>query len=94
MKYKIVITKIEEKTITKRVDYTIIDKRPWTKEELAKAESSHYGDFSKFLEENALKEIRDYAPSWQGLELAETEVLKQTVETLDLAAVIKAVNGL
>jgi hypothetical protein len=94
MKYKITITKIETKTVTKRGDYTIIDKRPWTDKELSEALSSHYGDKKDFLAKNPLKEVRDYAPSWQGVENEEIEVLKQTVETLDLAAVIKAVNGL
>lgn len=94
MKYKITITKIETKTVTKRGDYTIIDKRPWTDAELSEALSSHYGDRKDFLTKNPLKEVRNYAPSWQGVENEETEVLKQTVETLDLAAVIKAVNGL
>lgn len=93
MKFKITITKIEEKTVTKRGEYTIIEKRPWTDEEIDKAAGA-YGDFASFVEKNPLREIRDYAPNWQGIEQVETEVLKQTVETLDLAAVIKAVNGI
>lgn len=94
MKYKITITKIEERTVTKRGEFTLVNERPWTEEELNKEMASHYGDRQEFLKDNPLKKIRDYAPSWQGIEQVETEVLKQTVETLDLAAVIKAVNGI
>lgn len=92
MSYKITITKIESKTVTKRGDYTIVDRVPWTEKDIV--DERTYGSRESFLKSNPLKEIRDYAPSWQGVETVEIEVLKQTVEELDLAAVIKAVNGL
>lgn len=94
MKYKITITKIESKAVRKRGEYTIVDRRPWTEKELGEATSRIYGSDKEFLEKNPLKEVRDYAPSWDGFESEEVKVLEQTVETLDLAAVIKAVNGL
>lgn len=94
MKYKITITKFETKTVQRRGDYIVVDRRPWTEQELNEASMRIYGSVDNFLKENPLKEIRDYAPSWEGVEKEEVEVLKQTVETLDLSAVIKAVNGL
>ena len=94
MKYKITITKIETVQSTEQGDYTIIDRRPWTKKELDEEKSHAYGDGKTFLEKNPLKEIRGYAPARSIEKAVETEVLKQTVETLDLSAVIRAVNGL
>ncbi len=93
MPYEITIKKIDTKTVTKRGDYSVVDTRPWTTKELAD-ESYHREAVAHFLERNPVKEIRDYAPDWQGLETTQTEILKQTVETIDLAAVIKAINGL
>lgn len=93
MKYKIAITKVEEVEATQRGEYTIIDTRPWTKNEIG--QQNFFGQSeNKWLEQNPLKEIRGYAPDRTIKKEQETEVLKQTVETLDLAAVIKAVNGL
>jgi hypothetical protein len=91
MKYQITIKKIETKTVTKQGAYTVIDTKPWAAELL---DDEVYGGKEQFLKSNPLKEIRGYAPSYEGIETVETEVLKQTVETLDLAAVIKAINGL
>lgn len=93
MRYEITIKKIEEKPVTKRGEWTIVDKRPWTKEELSKESATSYSE-TDFLKMNPLKEIRGYAPDWNGIEKSETEILKQTVDSLDLAAVIKAINGI
>lgn len=93
-KYKITITKIEEKTVTRKGDWTIVDKRPWTEKELSDALSSHYGSTKDFLDKNPLKEVRDYSPSWQGIESNEIKVLEQTVSEIDLTAVIKAINNI
>lgn len=92
MPYEITITRKETVECNKRGDYTVVDRRPWTQKELS--ESSGYGNTDAFLKTNPLKEVRDYAPDWRGYETKTTEVLKQTVDELDLAAVIKAVNGL
>ncbi len=94
MKYKIVITKIEEKAVSKQGQWTIIDARPWTADELDNTDFSGYGNIKKFLDEKPLKQIYGYTPNFQVVEPTETEVLQQTVETLDMAAVIKAINGL
>lgn len=92
MKYVIRITKIEEKTVTKRGDHTVIKERPWTSDEVDSKTVCETKE--NFLKRNPVKKIYGYAPSWQGVEKEETEVLKQTVDELDLPAVIKAVNGL
>jgi hypothetical protein len=91
MSYKITITKLESIEVTRKGDWCVVDKRPWTEAELGEEVANHYGNKAGFLEKNPLKEVRDYAPSWKGVE---TKVLEQTVENIDLAAVIKAVNGL
>lgn len=92
MKYEIVITKVEEVTTTKNGAWTIVDTVPWTMENLSG--ESLYGGIQQFLETNPIKEVRGYAPPQQVIETVKTEMLKQTVENLDLAAVIKAVNNL
>ena len=91
-KYVITIREIEEVSAPEQGPYTVIDKRPWTPAELSNA--AGFCDDKQFLKENPLKEIKGYAPDRQTVKTVETELLRQTVETLDLAAVIKAVNGL
>lgn len=94
MSYKITIIKTEEITERQQSNRTeVVDKRPWTDDELAKA-STYYGGEQKFLETNPMKEVWGYPPSRDVLTEKETEVLKQTVDELDLAAVIKAINKL
>ena len=90
--YQITIKKIETRTVTKRGDYTVIDKVPW--DEATYVDERVYGTKEEFMRRTPLKEVRGYAPDWEGVETVETEILKQTVETLDLADVIKAINGL
>ena len=92
MKYQITILKIEEVEVTKRGDHSLIDERPWTTDELQS--EAMYQDKSDFLERKPVKKIYGYAPSYQTTEKKETEVLRQTVEEIDMPAVIKAVNGL
>jgi hypothetical protein len=94
MSYKITITKIESKVVKRKGNWTTVDQRPWTDEELSHEFSQHYGNKQGFLEKNPLKEIRGYAPPVDGIETEETKILEQTVNELDLAAVIKAVNDL
>lgn len=93
MKYKITITKVKEVEVTEQGPYTVIDTRPWTKNEIG--QQNFFGKSENdWIENNPVKEVRGYAPNRTIKREQETEVLKQTVETLDLAAVIKAVNGL
>lgn len=44
--------------------------------------------------ETRLEEIRDYLPSREEEVSEDVQVLKQTVESLDICAVIKAINNL
>lgn len=92
MKYEITITKVEEVTVTKNGPWTVVDTVPWTTSNMG--DETLYGGVQQFLECNPLKEIKGYAPSVQVTETVRTEVLKQSVDQLDLAAVIKAVNNL
>ena len=91
MPYKITIEKIETVTTTERGAYTIIDRVPWTPAMLADAEEQAW---SRASEREALKEIRGYAPDREIEALKTSQILQQTVEDLDIAAVIKAVNKL
>lgn len=94
MSYQITIKKIEQVKVTRRGEYGVIDKRPWTDQELAEEMSSMYRGKEQFLEKNPLRQVMGYQPNREEVEDKETKVLEQTVESLDLAAVIKAVNGL
>lgn len=93
MSYLITITKIETTTRTENGPWTIIDHRPWTDEELSKA-TSYYGSEEEFLKTNPLKEINGYAPDREVASTKDTQIFTQKVEDLDLAAVIKAINGI
>jgi len=91
--YRITITKVEEKQTTRQGAWVTVEHRPWTLKEL---EGSVYAGQStqQFLANNPLKEIKGYASSFPTTEEREIEVLKQNVEDLDIAAVIKAINKL
>lgn len=92
--YEITITRIESKVELKRSDsYETIDKIPWKEGELDDT-SAYYGNPEKFLKENPLREVRGYPPAREVTVNTKTEVLKQTVNELNLAAVIKAINNL
>jgi len=92
MKYKIVITKIEDKTTRKQGDWTVIEKRPWTEKDFRDESDKVYGSAKDFFEKNPLNSVYGYTPEREVTVQEEVKVLEQTVETLDLAAVIKAIN--
>lgn len=96
MKYEITIKKTEEVTRLKKGEWGVVDKRPWTEEELSEqvSHSFYRSNPNQFLERNPLKELMGYQPERDTVETVETEILKQTVNNLDLAAVIKAINNL
>lgn len=91
--YRVVITSIEERIVTKRGEFVILDRIPWTTEELDKRDDTFY-HHANMQDKEPLHEIRGYAPSYEELEKVETQILAQTVESIDLAAVIRAINGL
>jgi hypothetical protein len=91
--YRITITKVEEKQVTRRGEWTVVDKRPWTQKELS--DSCYAGTREDdFLKSRPLKEVQGHAPDTTETREQEIEILKQNVETLDVASVIKAINGL
>jgi hypothetical protein len=93
--FKITITRVEEKTVTRRGEHKLLEKRPWTQAELSDERGYAFReDRSKFLDGTPLKEIYGYAPSFEATETVEVKLLEQTVEAIDLAAVIKAINNL
>lgn len=92
MSYKIIITRIEQEKQEKDGEWTVIDNRPWTEKELA--ESARYSREEEFAKTTPLKEIRGYAPPREVIVNVDVKVLEQTVDTLDLAAVIKAINNI
>jgi len=94
MPYEIIIKRTTTKTVTKRGEWTTIDQRPWTKEELEKAycDDPNSRSQEQFLERSPMKEVYGYAPDVQAEQTESTEILKQTVDELDLPAVIKAIN--
>lgn len=91
--FEIIIRTKQVQAVMKSGDWSVIDKVPWTDEELDKA-TRCYGDKESFLRNNPLHEINGRTPSYEVSEVKEADIFRQTVETLDLAAVIKAINGL
>lgn len=49
---------------------------------------------SEYDTEPYMADVYDYTPEIEKTVSEEREILKQTIEELDLAAVIKAINGL
>lgn len=85
---------IKETTTTRKLvrgAWLVVEKRPYTNKELSES-NSWFAD-----KEEAKKEIKDimgYAPDREQDVTSEREILKQSVDDLDLAAVIRAVNKL
>lgn len=93
-KYKVTIEEIEEVEVTERGEHTVIDERPWTESEVK--EENRFGTQSaeKYVEKNPVKRIYGYAPDRKKIQENRREILVQTVNEMDVPAVIKAVNGL
>jgi hypothetical protein len=90
MAYRITINRIDIVQTTKLGPWTTIEMRPWNEDEIA----DRFESPEAILKHTPLKEIKGYAPSVIEVSEKETEVLKQTVEDVDLAAVIKAINNI
>ena len=93
MKYNIIITKVETKPVMETGPWAVVGTRPWKEEDFRDA-TPHYGDMKELLARNPLVEIRGYAPDRMVQQETTSIVFKQSVAELDLAAVIKAVNGI
>jgi len=86
-RYKVVITEITEKEIVEQGDWCIVEKRPYTDDEL-----NGIGDPTYYSQHR--KEIRGYAPDVTTIKEFSREVYTQNVDDLLLENVIKAVNGI
>lgn len=84
MPYKITVTKIEKLTVTRRGEWRVIDKRPYTQEEVTQ--------FCAGADSTEIKEVMGYTPDREVVEENEIEMLSQVVEDLDFTEVVKAVN--
>jgi len=85
--YKITIEKIEITKQTVRGEYGVIDKRPYTKEEV---ENSHDADQLK----GKIKEVWGIKHNVEKTVKTEQMILEQTVDDLDLIAIVKAINNI
>lgn len=92
MAYEITIKEITTRTVQENGNWVVVDKRPMTTEEVL--DSANDYSFRKGEKDPPLKEVYAYAPARDVLKSIELEVLKQRVEKIDLAAVIKAINGI
>lgn len=83
------ITIKEIKTVTKLVrgEHTVIDERPYTDDEL-----SDCGMYRAAGKDGETKRVYGYAPDREEDVKIDREIFSQTVEDLDLPAVIKAIN--
>lgn len=88
MAFEILISETTTETKTERTEWQVVDKRPYTKEEL-----NEVSEYSK-PEKGALKPVFGHPPARQVEVEVNREILKQRVEKLDLSKVIMAINGL
>lgn len=93
MGYKITIEETKDVTILQQGAYVVVDRRPWTEKEINEASMSAYRE-RPLVEKEPLKEIRGYAPSREAVETKCVQIFQQVVATIDLGAVIKAINSL
>tara|TARA_R110000772_G_scaffold5454_8_gene19535 strand:+ start:5390 stop:5650 length:261 start_codon:yes stop_codon:yes gene_type:complete len=84
--YKITIEEIKTATKVVRGDWKIIDKRPYTKDESL---HSHLP-----IDKGEIKEVMGYTPNTEQEITTTTEVFSQTVATLSMNDVIKAINNI
>ena len=87
MAYQITITQTRTVKTMAGKEWTIIG----TKE--VPRDASYYRDDSN-QPKTRIEEVRGYTPEIEKLQVQTVEVLKQQVDDLDLAAVIKAINKL
>lgn len=89
--FEITVREITTERKLVRGEHVVIDERPFTEKELAEAPYWQTTDAGK---QGKLKPIYGYAPEREQEVDVQRELLKQTVEKLDLPAVIKAINNL
>jgi len=92
MPFTITITETKTVESNQRGEYKIIDRIPWTTDKLKK--ETMYQSPEEVFARNPLMEVWGYAPDQIVSITSENQILSQTVETLDIAAVIKAINNI
>lgn len=92
MKYEITIKEVGQVTQMVKGVWEVVENRPWTAKELH--DSAQYSHESDFTDKHPLKEVRAYTPDRETIVNVDKEIYRQSVDELDLAAVIKAVNKL
>ena len=88
--YEITIKQMVLKKVPGGKNWKIIDERPYTKKEAENMNAISMEDLKKF----PLKKVYGHTPEIIIEELVEVEILKQTVNDLNITAVIKAINGI
>lgn len=93
MPFTITITETKLVTTEETGAFCVVDEVPWT-EDTIEDKRKMFQSKEELLAANPLHKIYGYSPKRPITRTVETKVMEQTVEALDLAAVIKAVNGL
>lgn len=92
--FKVVITRVEEKKTTKNGGYTVMDTEYISREEYNGLVHDEKRKWELIESGQYRHEIFGYPPEQQVTALSETKCYEQTVEAMDLIAVIRAVNGI
>lgn len=97
MSYKIVVQKIEQVSVAKRGDHTIIDKKYLNAQEfndLAYQDQQYYKKIvtDEHGTEQYIREIYGYAPNWNGFNEVDVKIYEQVVEELDMMGLVAVVN--
>lgn len=87
--YEITIKKTEMETSVGGNDWKVVGEAPLSKDDVEEAHFSNHAEYMK-----KLKSVYGYTPKYEKQVEVSREVLKQTVEDLDLNSVIKAINRL
>jgi hypothetical protein len=88
---------ITEKTTVKKIggrEWKVVDKRPYTKEEYNNERYFLGSGNKEVTTPMPIKEVMGYTPEKEVEETVERQILKQSVESVDLQKVIKAINNI
>lgn len=86
MSYTITITKSERVKCTGGHEWTKVDTEEVARDELFRISADE--------PKTRIKDVYGYTPTYDATKIETGEVFRQTVDTLDFAKVIKAINGL
>jgi len=85
--YVITITQVETVKATVRGQWTVVNERPYTNSEMNDAYTTKEGD-------PPLKREYGYAPDREGEKEVFTKLFEQTLDQIDLPAIIIAANNI